>query len=121
VCDLLTFECLVELLVIIADGQDGGGDLERRHRVVGWPGGTMMRGSINLAATGPVKCAFGLGKRRARYLLKWPNGGEQGGKMLCEQVPTEGCATPVVMLASWLSNGDGTKTLHYGFPARLVS
>jgi hypothetical protein len=30
-------------------------------------------------------------------------------------------ATPVLMPATWSSNKDGTKTIHYGLPARLVS
>jgi hypothetical protein len=39
--------------------------------------------------------------------------------MLCDQVVTEGCATLVTMLATWSSNGDGTKTIYYRLPTRV--
>jgi hypothetical protein len=42
VCDLLTFERLAELLAVVADGRDGGGDLERRHRGASRPAGMMQ-------------------------------------------------------------------------------
>jgi hypothetical protein len=62
VCDLLTFERLAELLAVVADGRDGGGDLERRHR-------GMMQGWISITRR--------RGRRIARpgRVLKWGNGG----------------------------------------------
>lgn len=64
--ETLTFERLAELLAVVGDGRDGGGDLERRHRrgLVG----RGCRGRIDLAGAG------GGGMRVRGRVLKWPNG-----------------------------------------------